>query len=52
VTCGPDGHERALEHLGQLLDFPKGFLDRCHHGKEEDVLFPELERREMGERAF
>jgi len=32
------------EHLGQLIDFFKGFVDRCHHGKEEDVLFPELEK--------
>ena len=31
-------------HLEQLLDFFKGFVDRCHHGKEEDVLFPALER--------
>ena len=38
-------NEQAPEHLGQLLDFLKGFVDRCHHGKEEDVLFPELERR-------
>jgi hemerythrin-like domain-containing protein len=37
--------EHAPEQLGQLLDFLKGFVDRCHHGKEEDVLFPELERR-------
>lgn len=37
--------EQAADHLGQLLDFFKGFVDRCHHGKEEDVLFPELERR-------
>lgn len=35
----------AQEHLDQLIDFFKGFVDRCHHGKEEDVLFPELERR-------
>lgn len=37
--------ERAAEDLEQLLDFFKGFVDECHHGKEEDVLFPELERR-------
>ncbi len=36
---------KATEHLAQLLDFFKGFVDRCHHGKEEDALFPELERR-------
>jgi len=40
-----DGKEQASEHLEQLLDFFKGFVDLCHHGKEEDVLFPELERR-------
>ncbi len=38
-------NEQALAHLEQLLDFFKGFVDRCHHGKEEDVLFPELMRR-------
>ena len=37
--------EHAPAHLEQLLDFFQGFVDRCHHGKEEDVLFPELERR-------
>jgi hemerythrin-like domain-containing protein len=36
--------EQAPRDLEQLLDFFK-FVDRCHHGKEEDVLFPELERR-------
>jgi hemerythrin-like domain-containing protein len=40
--------EQAPEHLGQLLDFFRGFVDRCHHAKEEDVLFPELERRGVG----
>lgn len=34
----------APGHLEQLLDFFKGFVDRCHHGKEEEVLFPALER--------
>lgn len=37
--------DQAPSHLDELLDFFKGFVDRCHHGKEEDVLFPELERR-------
>jgi hemerythrin-like domain-containing protein len=32
------------DHLEQLLDFFKGFVDRCHHGKEEEALFPALER--------
>jgi hemerythrin-like domain-containing protein len=33
--------------LNGLLDFFKTFADRCHHGKEEDLLFPLLERRGM-----
>ena len=41
------GDERAPEHLGQLLDFFRGFVDACHHGKEEGVLFPEMERHAM-----
>ncbi|MFH1017067.1 MAG: hemerythrin domain-containing protein [Pseudomonadota bacterium] len=36
---------QATGHLEQLLDFLREFVDRCHHGKEEDVLFPELEQR-------
>jgi len=40
-----EGRKQAPEDLEQLLDFFKVFVDRCHHGKEEDVLFPELERR-------
>lgn len=38
-------NELAPKHLDQLLDFFKGFVDRYHHRKEEDFLFPELERR-------
>jgi hemerythrin-like domain-containing protein len=39
------GSADAPGHLDQLIDFFRGFVDRCHHGKEEDVLFPELEKR-------
>ena len=31
------------EHLAQLLDFLITFVDRCHHSKEEEQLFPALE---------
>jgi len=37
--------ERAPADLEHLLDFFDGFVDRCHHGKEEEALFPELMRR-------
>ncbi|ROQ90135.1 hemerythrin domain-containing protein [Desulfosoma caldarium] len=36
--------EKVLEgDLDGLLEFFKVFVDRCHHGKEEDFLFPALE---------
>jgi hemerythrin-like domain-containing protein len=31
------------EHFEEILGFLKVFVDRCHHGKEEDLLFPALE---------
>lgn len=31
--------------LPWLVEFFRTFLDRCHHGKEEQHLFPALERR-------
>ncbi|MEO0297077.1 MAG: hemerythrin domain-containing protein [candidate division WOR-3 bacterium] len=27
----------------KMIDFFKNFADKCHHGKEEDMLFPEME---------
>jgi hemerythrin-like domain-containing protein len=32
------------EALAWLIDFFRTFADRCHHGKEEQHLFPALER--------
>jgi len=29
----------------QAIDFFRNFADRCHHGKEEDCLFPMLEQK-------
>ncbi len=41
-----DGSERvAPETLSELLEFFRVFADRCHHGKEEDLLFPLLEKK-------
>lgn len=33
-----------LRHADQLLEFFKVFVDKCHHGKEEELLFPALEK--------
>ncbi len=31
--------------LDKILDFFRVFVDRCHHGKEEEYLFPTMEKR-------
>jgi len=31
------------QDLSQMVEFIRVFADRCHHGKEEDLLFPALE---------
>jgi Uncharacterized conserved protein len=32
------------KRLEDILEFLRVFADKCHHGKEEDILFPALER--------
>ncbi|HKZ53317.1 MAG TPA: hemerythrin domain-containing protein [Candidatus Acidoferrales bacterium] len=39
------GQRVAPETLTGLLEFFRLFADRCHHGKEEDLLFPLLEKK-------
>ncbi|MGE5544050.1 MAG: hemerythrin domain-containing protein [Bacillota bacterium] len=41
--------EIDLEDVEQIIGFLKGFVDKCHHGKEEDLLFPELVQHGMSE---
>lgn len=36
-----------VAELTGILDFLKIFVDKCHHGKEEDILFPALEAAGM-----
>ncbi len=33
-----------LDHLKKAIEFITGFADRCHHAKEEDLLFPAMEK--------
>lgn len=53
-----DAADRELRHLDEgdtprrvfwvgFLDFLEHYADRCHHGKEEDLLFAELEQAGM-----
>ena len=37
------GQAIELSHLDQILEFLQVFVDKCHHGKEEKVLFPAME---------
>jgi len=37
------GEKVDPEHLTQIVEFFRGFADRCHHGKEEEIFFPALE---------
>ena len=32
------------QHIERIVEFLQIFADRCHHGKEEDLLFPEMEK--------
>jgi len=35
------------EDLDAIIDFIRGFADKCHHAKEEKLLFPALEKAGM-----
>ncbi|HAZ09359.1 MAG TPA: hemerythrin [Elusimicrobia bacterium] len=37
-----EGKDVAAADLDAALDFIKTFADFCHHGKEEDILFPAM----------
>ena len=38
------GEKLDLNHIEHMLEFFRIFVDKCHHGKEEDLFFPELEK--------
>jgi hemerythrin-like domain-containing protein len=44
VDKGTDDDRRSA---GQFAQFFRSFADRCHHGKEEDLLFKELTKMGM-----
>jgi hemerythrin-like domain-containing protein len=38
-----DHSDQAMhEALGKCIDFVEVFVDRCHHGKEDGILFPAM----------
>ncbi len=49
AMCGRLGQGETvdLDFLDQAVDFIRTFADKCHHGKEQDTLFPA-----MGKKGF
>ncbi len=39
------GEPVAIETLQDIVEFMRTYADKCHHGKEEDLLFPMLAQR-------
>jgi hemerythrin-like domain-containing protein len=39
-----DGGNVDGDHISQMIDFISNFADKCHHAKEEKLLFPALEQ--------
>lgn len=39
------GAEVPVQVLGDIVDFIRNFADKCHHGKEEELLFERIAER-------
>lgn len=50
-VCQALDHGENVEpaHLLEIVEFFRNFADRCHHGKEEDLLFTALGNYDLGE---
>jgi hemerythrin-like domain-containing protein len=35
------------QYVGMVVDFLRTYADRCHHGKEEDILFEALAQKDL-----
>jgi hemerythrin-like domain-containing protein len=44
-----EGEEPDYDFIDTAVDFIRTYADRCHHGKEEDILFRELARKPLSE---
>ncbi len=38
------GNRIPPKHFAQMMEFFRVFVDQCHHGKEEECLFPAMEK--------
>lgn len=46
------GQEVKREHLDKIAEFLRNFADKCHHGKEEGILFPELAKNAANQKLI
>ncbi|PIQ88724.1 MAG: cation-binding protein [Candidatus Omnitrophica bacterium CG11_big_fil_rev_8_21_14_0_20_42_13] len=46
------GSEPDICFIEEAVDFIKTYADKCHHGKEEDILFRELAKKELSREHF
>jgi hemerythrin-like domain-containing protein len=44
-----EGEELDGDFIDVAVDFIKTYADRCHHGKEEEILFRELAKKPLSE---
>ncbi len=44
-----EGEKVNPDHLAGMIDFIRNFADRCHHAKEENILFPALRQAGIGQ---
>lgn len=44
LLTNPGERDQEIRFAGELLNFLTIFADKCHHGKEEQMLFPRLEQ--------
>lgn len=47
MTAVPSDEDARFQKYEQVVYFLQIFADKCHHGKEEDYLFPELVSKGM-----
>jgi hemerythrin-like domain-containing protein len=44
-----EGEELDLHFIDVAVDFIRSYADRCHHGKEEDILFRDLAKKALSD---
>lgn len=44
VNQAESGEKTDIEGISEMIGFIKLFADKCHHGKEENLFFPALEK--------